>query len=98
MNHPYFSVGEEVILVSKMQPQYNGDQIVEYVIPPGEHPDPLNSNVIVEGPGYGYRLAGLSLHEDRGLYFDESALRKKYKPSDESFSELMTNYNTEPVQ
>jgi hypothetical protein len=97
MTQPYFSIDEEVILQSRNHPQYNGDNVVEKIITPGTK---LKSGLGVY-IGIQYGIYGIDLGKDSDgdqSYFNQSALRKKHKPSDESFSELMTNYRTVKVQ
>lgn len=78
---PYFQVGEEVILQSKHFPEANGIYIVE-----GLH---WAENHVSSGTGkdlpnmFVYNLSGC-----KGQWV-ESALRKKYPPSSQGFSEIM---------
>jgi len=83
MTQPYFSVGEEVVLVSKESPELNGEYVIESIITDWEF-DP------------GYDLEGITLDEGPGtnVHWAQEALRKKHKPSDKSFSELMDTANT----
>jgi len=94
MNEPYFQVGEEVILVSRLWPELNGDHVIEHRLTTGlwsnrYKPD---SMVDITSPA-AYKLVGL----DPGVtiegsgYFGQPSLRKKHKPSTESFHELITN-------
>ena len=100
MSNPYFEIGEEVILVSVMHPRLNGDHVVEWVCPAGEVTNPFKENSIITGDSIGYKLVGIQPSDEgsKTSIFAQSALRKKHKPSDESFSELMHNYKTETVQ
>lgn len=83
MSNPYFEIGEEVILASEMLPQFNGEYIVS---------DRRACNNI----GYEYWLENDPVN---GKPWYETLLRKKHKPNNESFSQLITNLNkqTEPV-
>ena len=91
MSNPYFSVGEEVILVSVDYPELNGDYIILDVMPP-------TGNIIRGRDGLMYRHNNLdySIGEGgrNGLdHWAQSALRKKHKPSTDSFTEMMSNIN-----
>lgn len=93
-----FSVGEEVILCSQERPKFNGEYVVECVAPDGEYVkcrltgDFIRSD---EGGGYGYLLTpSIPDFEGNEILWDQTALRKKHKPSTESFSEMMRNLNT----
>lgn len=76
---PKFSVGEQVVLVSKSLPQFNGIHTVEEVV------DECRRNLDGEWEPCGYYL----LHLDPA--WAESALRKLPPKSDYSFDELMAN-------
>lgn len=101
MTNPYFSVGEQVLLVSKYNPEYNGDYTVIDIISRSERNMKAEKSGFVFSSDsdcpYSYDL-GFSrpLRNDCGewRYFGQAALRKKHRPADESFSELMTNYNS----
>ncbi len=96
MNEPYFQVGEEVILVSVKHPHVNGDYVVEDILPPNQTVDPYNSNHLITKDGTaGYKLEGL---DDVGnsVWWTQNSLRKKHKPSTQSFSNLITNI--EPIE
>lgn len=99
MNEPYFQVGEEVILVSKSVPELNGEYVVEHALPHGNWPNPYPSEFkrINVTEGAGYKLMGIEASETIPTgYFKQSALRKKHKPSSQSFSNLITNI--EPIE
>lgn len=95
-----FSVGEEVILCSKNHPQYNGAYIVDKVVISGEkHTCRItgqSGNVRGGSSELGYLLNVPHLDAIEGveIAWSQSALRKKHKPSTESFSEMMRNLNT----
>lgn len=99
---PLFSVGEEVILQSVDLPHLNGEYIVEKILHGGEETVCHITKFIYiksfNGMGYSYILGGLSdkntLMSDgvtreleRSWY--ESALRKKHKPSGDSFENMI---------
>ncbi len=81
MREAYFSVGEEVILVSESWPNLNG----EYTIECKEY---RNGRLTISSEilrGWWYSLAGL---DDRHLF--ESALRKKHQPGEFTFEQLIS--------
>jgi hypothetical protein len=96
---PLFEVGEEVILCSKKSPELNGNAVVIMVI---------RDKDIFRCP-HCSKLCRAREWNDLGYYLDiksshvsfkcctpwaESALRKKHKPSDSSFDELMNDINS----
>jgi len=93
MRNPYFSVGEEVILVSNSAPHLNGEHVVEWIMPPGVHENPYDKPHSVSGTTFGYKLVGVDPEDTPSTsgIFDQPALRKKHKPSPESFTEMMGN-------
>jgi len=92
MNEPYFEVGEEVILESKSAPEWNGEHVIEHVLPNGTWVNPSECTHVHITEGFGYKLMGVESSEKRVTgYFVQSALRKKHKPSGKSFQELITN-------
>lgn len=93
MNNPYFSIGEEVILVSKDAPHLNGDYTVERVLQKGDTLTSTDGNIgIVSELGYSIGVAFTRYDS-----WCQSALRKKHKPSDESFTNMISNLNKELV-
>lgn len=86
MSRPYFEVNEEVILTGTSEPQLHGDYIVEEYF-------------LVDGKYHAYRLCGMEEKiKHLGYHLggvEQEVLRKKHPPSDESFSELMTNYTSQ---
>ena len=97
MTQPYFNVGETVILQSVDDPHLSGEHAIEHCLAIGAHANPYKDGFTVTiTESYGYKLFGID-HGDTisgSGYYRQSALRKKHKPSDESFSEIMTNYTT----
>lgn len=99
MKKPLFEIGEEVILQSKTFPEYNAEYVVEEVI---EKDQPvrcrLTGDRIYSSDGYSYRFSIPLLHkhytDGTECLMDESALRKKHKPSELSFQELVSSLNT----
>lgn len=96
MNKPYFEVGEEVTLQSKDQPESNGDYVIYKILKDGEEwDDRLNPEYTLTSDGVTYVFEEPILdtsHEKEGTecLWCESALRKKYKPSELSFNELIS--------
>lgn len=97
MKEPKFKVGEEVVLQSRQTPHLNGDAIVIA--------GPLLANEANScphcgknykgciGEGFGYYLS-TQIDNDCCVQFCESALRKKHRPSDKSFNELIKEINS----
>lgn len=99
----YFQEGEEVILSSKSNTDFNGDQTVLMVIPPGQdwYINPINQRKVLfnlrKEESYSYLLDGVltaSAITGEPVYkvWAECALRKKYKGSDVGFSEMMEKF------
>lgn len=94
---PYFSAGEEVILCSKSLPEYNGEYVVEKILHEGlRHVCRISGQefIVSEGQSYFSYILDEAIPSDAhfqfyDIGFMESALRKKHKPSDQSFSELI---------
>lgn len=88
---PYFSVGEEVILCSNDYPQYNGCQVIEGVYASGEIVKCRITGYCGPSSDLGYRISGICIQSDNGKegLWRQSVLRKKHKPSDQSFQELI---------
>lgn len=100
MSNPYFSVDEEVIVQSNNYPEVNGDNVVLEVITAKEFKSlTLEQGNNVDAVGnYYYRLdiefnttyAVSGMESGRtASHMAESALRKKHKPSEKSFAEIM---------
>jgi hypothetical protein len=97
MTRPLFEVGEQVILQSKQYPQYNGEYFIEYIIFKGAaHKCRLTGKLLCKKSGaeFVYILdqpfaSKKVIGSEVG--FNESALRKKHKPSDLSFGDLMVS-------
>ena len=93
---PKFKVGEEVVLQSKTHPQYNGEYVVERVLYQGQKFICRSTgNVGTVRVDVGYLLNEIFMEEDSYAEsrVEESELRKKYKPSDKSFDELIGEIN-----
>ena len=86
----YFKVGEEAILQSKAHPELSGDCVVKAIFGPRlariNYPDGTSITRV----GFGYTT---TIKTPSGLEWDESALRKKHKPSTESLSTMIEELN-----
>lgn len=94
MSEPKFKVGEEIILQSKNQPESNGEYTVIDVITDGKVFEcRITGNKMRRTGRYGvgYMLDGAIAKGESGMEtsWAESALRKKYPPSEYSYTELM---------
>lgn len=104
-----FEIGEEVILVSKSRPYLNGEYVVTDIHKSSdivENPFGENYRLPNDIPGYVYCLESLS-HQtpledgtqiEAYIHWLESSLRKKHKPSEFTFEELMVNLKAEVVE
>ncbi|MAI12873.1 MAG: hypothetical protein CMM15_02560 [Rhodospirillaceae bacterium] len=88
-----FEVGEEVILVSKNYPEFNGEYIIESFMKAGTKCNcqcgkewQWNENVYVINANFSIKQACGCTTTGEAL---ESSLRKKHKGSDFSFDEMM---------
>lgn len=99
---PYFSVGEEVILVSKTFPQYNGEYTIRKILCDDDRSFKCRISghtITPRGEGTGYVLEEILEQVYEGVVIEtswaESSLRKKHKPAEgnESFKEMMSNLN-----
>lgn len=89
-NIPYFSVGEEVILISQYYPQCNG----EYIILGVRHGDYIDSVTGEIKNGLLYNLGTLDKYGTVDWWRQQS-LRKKYPPADEKFTnEIMSVFGS----
>lgn len=93
---PYFSVGEEVILFSKLQPESNGEYVVERIILPGEIIVCRLTGIEIQDSGeetFGYIFDNPIMDTDCvygvEVVWAQESLRKKHKPADQSFSDLI---------
>jgi hypothetical protein len=98
----YFEVGEEVILQPvnpKAQSLAGETAVVEMVIKQGGVYDcpHCGKNCIVTTTDVGYYVS-VEAPTRCCDGFSQASLRKKYPPSDESFSELMQSLNKEGVE
>lgn len=97
----WFDVGEEVVIQSVSNPQYNGKSfIIKNIFDKGErYQDRANgyNYFMTDGPGFLMEqvLKDATESDGRELVFNQSALRKKHKPSDESFKDMMQNIKSD---
>lgn len=93
MRKPYFHVGEEVILQSVSQPDLNGEYTVRQVLNADKtYICRATGNKIRPYPeGFYYTLEEVVPldHDGFEMSWCESALRKKHKPSDDNFQQMM---------
>lgn len=96
MEQQYFQEGEEVILVSKTMPELNGEYVIEYCLPKRDSIKTSCGSKSVCFTELTYTLVGV--HDSRTtiqgdttyrVHFSQKSLRKKYKPSDDSFEEMI---------
>jgi len=88
MREPLYKVGEEIILVSKNWPAYNGEYVVEVVHKDGDITPKTPPTIIDTDGGYSYYL-GFNVPDNSYTHWCEQSLRKKHKPSDDSFEDMM---------
>ena len=102
MNRPKFEAGEEVILQSRQNPEHNGEYFVDRVVYDGcDYKDRLTGIEFVidwkdNHPGYLLSNRAKDSHLGTEIIWNETALRKKHKPAEMSFSALMQSL-TSPV-
>lgn len=102
MNRPKFEVGEEVVLASREYPHMGGEYFVDRVVYDGcDYKDRLTGIEFVTDWGDncpGYLLSNMAKDPHLGceIIWIETALRKKHKPAEMSFSALMQSL-TSPV-
>ena len=90
---PLFKVGEEVILCSEVSPGLNGDASVIDIHGP-RNGRCVVTNIVTFGFGYTLNIPSGA----PGGIWAESALRKKHKPAEGDFVEVMTSLIFEPVE
>lgn len=95
--HPLFVENEEVQLVVKTNflKEMSGDYTVHDVIQHGcRYVSRLSGRTMTSiSPHIGYLLTPMCVHPTTGreITWHESSLRKKFKPADMSFEDLMVN-------
>lgn len=85
MKDPLFRVGEEVVVVSNLCPECNGESVVLEL----KWGTMLCSDG-VEYTGWCYKTED---QPNKNLHYRESSLRKKHKGSDYSFQQLVSSLN-----
>ena len=93
MEKPLFEIGEEVILQSKNHPECNGEAVVISYMPSSGGVDRYGVKQVVGG--FAYKLTIDSPLPNK--LWHELAIKKKHKPSEMSFEELM-NFLKSPVE
>ena len=97
MNKPLFAIGETVIRQAPIGhfPEGNGEYVVEEIITQGDfrmvYSNALWTNL---GVGYYYKLSGFKVVSVTGMnlhHSNEGFLKKKHKPSDQSFDQIMSS-------
>ncbi|UCW44344.1 hypothetical protein [Pseudomonas phage PPAY] len=92
MRKPYFHVGEEVILQSVSRPDLNGEYTVRQVLGVNEVYICRNTGAKLHvDESFSYILEEVIVCDDEGMEMSwyERALRKKHKPSDDNFQQMM---------
>ena len=101
MNEPYFQVGEEVIVIGAKGSDFDGDAVVIDILEPfiGRIENPRSpGNFMVNRTDEAIYWTSNSRADvpNRSGWSYQSSLRKKHKPSTQSFSNLITNI--EPIE
>lgn len=89
----WFSVGEQVLLISVSQPQHNGEYTIKDII--RDRFCDITTGII-EDNGVGIDLGFRS--DEGSRYWDIKAIRKKHKPSSEDFQSLMDTLKTNIIE
>lgn len=92
MNKPLFSIGETVIRQAINYPEGNGEYVVCGIIGAKEAQSLYLANWGTDG--FYYELGGFSVTLDNGCVSNHSYepfLKKKHKPSDQSFDQIMSS-------
>lgn len=87
-----FEVGEHIILDSQSHPEYNGEYVIETIVTEANpHTCRFTANKMHPDIDFAYVLdvPMLSKTTEREVLWKQSALRKKHRPSELSFSQLM---------
>lgn len=98
----WFAIGEQVLRQGQYYSEANGEYVIEEIISAEEMKHLHPTMLVPEGLYYG--LKGFSVektnafgHKTGGFshHTHESNLRKKHKPSDESFKDMMQNIKSD---
>ena len=85
-----FQIGEEVTLQSKTHPELDGEYCIRDIVLPGTTRG-LNGLVkMTRVRSYIVYDLGILIDEGTSVFVWESELRKKFKPSNKSFHQLMS--------
>lgn len=88
----WFSVGEQVFLVSESQAQHNGEYVINEII--SRQLYEISKGIVEDGVA-----VDLGFVADKGnQYWDIKSIRKKYKPSSEDFQSMMDTLKTNIVE
>ena len=90
MNKNLFEVGEVVVIQSKINPEYNGEGIVEKV--------KLDSFLCVDGSRYKGWTYVLEDQPDKSRAYIEPSLRKKHKGCGQDYNEMIKSLNLDIVE
>lgn len=91
--NPKFQIGEEVIVVSETQPSINGEYTIRDIIPHGSIHG-INGLELIKPTSQLCYDVGIHRYDSESKTIRiclpwESELRKKYKPSPDSFETIM---------
>ena len=86
----YFKLGEEWILQSVQNPELNGDCVITAVEEPERRWHFIGGGEIGWATDFAYFT---TIAHPNGCVWNESALRKKHKPSTESLSTMIEELN-----
>lgn len=81
----WYAIGEQVLLVSKSQPQHNGEYVIKDIV------DDKFYDVVKEIEETGVAVDLGFVGDMANQYWDIKAIRKKCPPADESFKDMMQN-------
>lgn len=100
MNNPIYQIGEEVILQSPRYPQYNGEYTITEIISGMEMFKKYGVLTNLNFSDIFYQLGGLSVELIRSIsnastglkcdHVHQNSLRKKHKPSEDSFDTMIS--------
>ena len=86
MKSPLFEIGENVILQSRSFPEYNGEEIIIDIRRSNDNKALTLNGIIDTGTPWGYKL---NIQHPLCGWWSEVALRKKHKPSEDSYESMI---------
>ena len=95
MSEPFFSVGEEVTLVSKLYPELNGDVIITEAVP-SAHKVHSDGSLTSSNCGYGYAINYVTPSPSGRVC--QCSLRKKHKGSGNTNLDEVTKSLNKPEE